>query len=220
MYLIMKANLPCLQHMALSKVKIMYLLLSLPFFFVCDIFSHKKYTSMIEHHIEIQGNAVVLKSSNSLDKASKLTSDDLPSSSGKKLKLVNPDPMHHGATLVNQVPEADKSSEYELERFNSGSVHVKHDLDHIDCPQSVTGDKVERAAQDEQKDLTKLPLKKTCNSIGNSIKASCKWSNWKPLEKDLYRKGLEIFGRDRYVNLNSISAEPCLELNLIVSEIG
>lgn len=157
---------------------------------------------MIEHHIESQGNAVVLKSSNSLDKASKSTSEDLPSSSGKKLKLVNPDPMDHGATLVEQVPEADKSCEYELGRSTSGSVHVKHDLGHIDCPQSVTGDNVERAAQDKQKDLTKLRLKKTCNSIGNSIKTSHKWSNWKPLEKDLYRKGLEIFGRDRYVNLN------------------
>ncbi|KAH6766456.1 SET domain-containing protein [Perilla frutescens var. hirtella] len=150
-----------------------------------------------EHHLEMQGRAVVLESSNSLDKASTLGSDNLPSSSSKKLKLANPDPQEHGATMLDQVPQADGPREYELERSTSGSVHVfnKHDLGYIDCPQSVTGDYVGKAAQHKKIDPTKLPLKQTCNSMGNS-KASHGWSNWKPLEKDLYMKGLEIFGRN------------------------
>ncbi|KAG6417779.1 hypothetical protein SASPL_119972 [Salvia splendens] len=35
-----------------------------------------------------------------------------------------------------------------------------------------------------------------CESTRNSINASHKWSNWNPLEKDLYLKGLQIFGRN------------------------
>ncbi|XP_041989429.1 histone-lysine N-methyltransferase EZA1-like isoform X2 [Salvia splendens] len=91
-----------------------------------------------EHHLECQGMPAVLESSKSSEKASKVVSDTLPSSSSSKLKLANPDPVGYSTTPVDQ----------------------------------------------------------TCKSIGNSTKASRGWSNWNPLEKDLYLKGLEIFGRN------------------------
>lgn len=151
---------------------------------------------MIEHHLESQGKAAGLESSNSLDKASTVASDKLPSSSNRKLKLANPDPVGHSATLVDQVPEADVSRENELERSTSSSVHALN-IGYGDCPQSETGDEVEKAASE----ITELSVKQTSESIGNSIKAPHGWSNWNPLEKDLYLKGLEIFGRNRYVKL-------------------
>lgn len=175
---------------------------------------------MLEHHLESQGKGVLLESSNSSDKGSKANtddlpssssdkgpkanSDDLPSSSSKKLKLADPDPIGQVSTLVDQVTEADGSHKYKLESSMSGSVHVlnRQDLSYTDCPPSVTGDNIKKAALDEEKDFTELPLKQTCKPIGNSITASHGWSNWKPFEKDLYRKGLEIFGRNRYVNLD------------------
>ena len=58
-------------------------------------------------------------------------------------------------------------------------------------------------------------MKQTCKSTGNSIKASLKWSNWSPLEKDLYLKGLQIFGRNRYVEIVFMVKN----ITLIVSDI-
>lgn len=169
------------------------------------IISREKHISMIEDHLESQQNAALLESSNSSVKASKVTSNDLPSSSSKKFELADPDPMvQEGSTLVDQVPEAVGSHKYNLESSTSSSVHVlsRHDLSYINCPQSGTGDNIKKSALDREKDFTELPLKQTYNPIGSSVTASHGWSNWKPFEKDLYRKGLEIFGRNRYVNLN------------------
>ncbi|XP_057782219.1 LOW QUALITY PROTEIN: histone-lysine N-methyltransferase EZA1 [Salvia miltiorrhiza] len=153
------------------------------------------YVIQEEHHLESQGKAIVLESSNSSDKASKLASDKLPSSSSREVKLGNPDPVGHSADLVDQVPEADVSHEYELERstYDSVCAYNRHSVGYSDCPQSVNDDDIEKAAVS---DITELSVKQTCKSIGNSIKASGGWSNWKPLEKDLYLKGLEIFGRN------------------------
>lgn len=154
---------------------------------------------MIEDHLESQQKVVLLESPNSPDKASKVTSDDLPSSSSKKGELADPDPIVQGSTMMDQVPEGEESREYKPERSTSSSVHVlsMHDLSHMNCPQSGTGDNIKKSALDKEKDFTELPLKQTCKPIGSSVTASHGWSNWKPFEKDLYRKGLEIFGRNR-----------------------
>lgn len=148
---------------------------------------------MIEHHLESKGKSRILESTNSLAKASNLVPDDL-SSSSEKLKSARSDPMDHSTTLVGHVSELTGSHEHKLERFPSGSSHVfqKHNL---------TCNNYKSADQDKEKDLTELPLKQAYSSIGNSVKASHRWSNWKPFEKDLYMKGLEIFGRNRYVVL-------------------
>ncbi|KAL1558350.1 [histone H3]-lysine(4) N-trimethyltransferase [Salvia divinorum] len=147
-----------------------------------------------EHHLESQGKAVVLETSNLPDTASKVTSDTLPSSSSRKLKLANPDPVGHSATLVDQIPETDVSHEYELERSISSSVSAfnGYSVGYSDRSQSETVEGIEKAALD----ITELSVKQTCESTRNSIKASHKWSNWNPLERDLYLKGLEIFGRN------------------------
>ncbi|KAL6525906.1 hypothetical protein OROMI_030301 [Orobanche minor] len=47
--------------------------------------------------------------------------------------------------------------------------------------------------QDKGKDIAELPLKQACDSIEKSVKAS---HGWKPFERELYLKGLEIFGRN------------------------
>lgn len=157
---------------------------------------------MIEHHLEIKGRSTIPESTNSLAKASNLVPDDLISSS-EKLKSASSDPVDHSTTLVGHVSESSGSHEYKLERALSGSSHVfqKHSLNDFGFPKGVTGNKDGSAVQDKGEDITELPLKQACNSIGNSVKASHRWSNWKPFEKDLYMKGLEIFGRNRYVVL-------------------
>ncbi|GFQ01559.1 histone-lysine n-methyltransferase eza1 [Phtheirospermum japonicum] len=106
------------------------------------------------------------KATDSLVKASKLDFYDFQSSSSKKLKLSNPNPQDDSTALENKFPELCGPHEYEPQRDS---------------------------VQDKGKDITELPLKQTCNSIGKSVKDS---HGWRPFERELYLKGLEIFGRN------------------------
>ncbi|XP_042031814.1 histone-lysine N-methyltransferase EZ3-like isoform X2 [Salvia splendens] len=65
-------------------------------------------------------------------------------------------------------------------------------------------------------------LQQPCKSTGNSIKASHKWSNWNPLEKDLYLKGLQIFGRNScYIARNLLpDLKTCEEVSNYMSGDG
>ncbi|XP_047965913.1 histone-lysine N-methyltransferase EZ3-like [Salvia hispanica] len=65
-------------------------------------------------------------------------------------------------------------------------------------------------------------LQQTCKSTGNSIKASLKWSNWSPLEKDLYLKGLQIFGRNScFIARNLlVGLKTCEEVSIYMSGDG
>ncbi|XP_073022642.1 histone-lysine N-methyltransferase EZA1 isoform X1 [Primulina eburnea] len=46
------------------------------------------------------------------------------------------------------------------------------------------------------KEVTEVPLKHLSDSVGKSIEASVKQSEWRPFEEDLYLKGTLIFGRN------------------------
>ncbi|KAL8527215.1 hypothetical protein ACS0TY_005189 [Phlomoides rotata] len=150
-----------------------------------------------EHHLKSKGKSTILESTNSLAKASNLVRDDL-SSSSENLKSSRSDPIDHSTTLVGHVPESSGSPEHKLGRTPSDSSHVfqKQNLNDFGSPQCVTGNKYESAVQDKEKDHIELHLKQACNSIGNSVKTSRRWRNWRPFEKDLYMKGLEMFGRN------------------------
>ncbi|KAL6505078.1 hypothetical protein OROGR_024895 [Orobanche gracilis] len=66
--------------------------------------------------------------------------------------------------------------------------------------------------QDKGKDINELPLNQACNSIEKSIKAS---HGWKPFERELYLKGLEIFGRNScFIARNLLSGlKTCKEVS-------
>ncbi|KAL3652924.1 hypothetical protein CASFOL_002605 [Castilleja foliolosa] len=102
----------------------------------------------------------------SLAKASELDLDDFQSSSSKKLKLSNPNPLDDSPGLENKLPELCEPHDYEPERDS---------------------------VQDKGKDITELPLKQACNPTSKSVKDSY---GWRPFERELYLKGLEIFGRN------------------------
>ncbi|KAL0311463.1 UNVERIFIED_CONTAM: Histone-lysine N-methyltransferase EZA1 [Sesamum angustifolium] len=123
------------------------------------------------HNLESKGKHRIYESTGSLAKTSKVASDDLLSSSNKRLKLGVQDPLDHSTTTVDQFPEMGPPDEHELQMSTSTPVHAfyKHNVD---------------------------ALREACNTIGNSIKAPHRRSEWKTFEKDLYLKGLEIFGRN------------------------
>ncbi|KAL0418913.1 UNVERIFIED_CONTAM: Histone-lysine N-methyltransferase EZA1 [Sesamum radiatum] len=123
------------------------------------------------HNLESKGKHRIYESTGSLAKTSKVASDDLLSSSNKRLKLGVQDSLDHSTTTVDQFPEMGPPDEHELQMSTSTPVHAfyKHNVD---------------------------ALREACNTIGNSIKAPHRRSEWKTFEKDLYLKGLEIFGRN------------------------
>ncbi|KAL0437755.1 UNVERIFIED_CONTAM: Histone-lysine N-methyltransferase EZA1, partial [Sesamum radiatum] len=126
----------------------------------------------LSHNVESKGKHRIYESTSSLAKASKVASDDLLSSSNKRLKLGVQDPLDHSTTTVDQFPEVAPPDEHELQMSTSTPLHdfYKHNVD---------------------------ALREACNTIGNSIEAPHRRSEWKTFEKDLYLKGLEIFGRNR-----------------------
>lgn len=151
-------------------------------------------------YLEREASHIILEPTNSLPEASEVVIDDVINSSCKKLKLANSNPMDNIKIPEKCVPELGGSHEYEVERSPIASVLVshKHNLDASDSLHGVTDNEGGGALQDKGKDVYEIPLKQACYSIGSSVKTSHGWDNWKPFEKDLYLKGLEIFGRNRY----------------------
>ncbi|XP_011082416.1 histone-lysine N-methyltransferase EZA1 isoform X1 [Sesamum indicum] len=133
--------------------------------------SQSKASNEEAHNLESKGKHTIYESTSLLAKASKVAPDDFLSSSNKRLKLGVQDPLDHSTTTVDQFPEVGPPDEHELQMSTSTPVHAfyKHNVD---------------------------ALREACNTIGNSIKAPHRRSEWKTFEKDLYLKGLEIFGRN------------------------
>ncbi|KAL0457574.1 UNVERIFIED_CONTAM: Histone-lysine N-methyltransferase EZA1 [Sesamum latifolium] len=133
--------------------------------------SQSKASNEEAHNLESKGKHRIYESTSSLAKASKVASDDLLTSSSKRLKLGVQDPLDHSTTTVDQFSEVGPLNEHELQMSTSTPVHAfyKHNVD---------------------------ALREACNTIGNSIKVPHRRSEWKTFEKDLYLKGLEIFGRN------------------------
>ncbi|XP_051141801.1 histone-lysine N-methyltransferase EZA1 isoform X2 [Andrographis paniculata] len=144
-----------------------------------------------------EGSNIIPEPANSSAEASEVAPDDDPSS--KKLKLTDSKPSDHSTASVTCTPELDGCHEYELEGSALGSVPTsqKNNLDASDSPHGAIDNKTRDSLHDiKGKDVSELPLKRAYYSFGSSAKASRGWENWKPFEKDLYLKGLEIFGRN------------------------
>ncbi|CAL5425895.1 unnamed protein product [Camellia sinensis] len=73
--------------------------------------------------------------------------------------------------------------------------------DKFSRPLGVSGHGIEDSAQYEGKGISHSAevcvLKESSNSMKGQVKGVLRNSEWKPLEKDLYLKGIEIFGRNR-----------------------
>ncbi|KAL2535235.1 Histone-lysine N-methyltransferase EZA1 [Forsythia ovata] len=144
------------------------------------------------HHQECQGEWRTSQPTNTLAKTSKLVSDDLQSYSSKKLKLAAPNSMDLVPDPVDQDVEMVESNEDDRRMTTTDAVHVlhKHNPDEHRPTLPISGNKVKDYARDKGKDIAELPLKES------SAKGSHRHGEWRPLEKDLYLKGIEIFGKN------------------------
>ncbi|XP_022855809.1 histone-lysine N-methyltransferase EZA1-like isoform X1 [Olea europaea var. sylvestris] len=156
-------------------------------------------------HQECQGEWRTSLPTTSLAKTSKLVPDDLLSSSSKKLKLAVHNSMDLTPNPVVQGVEMVQSNEDECQMTTTDAVHILHKHNSNECRPRlpISGNKV----KDKGKDIGGLPLK-------DSAKFSHRHGDWRPVEKDLYLKGIEIFGKNSCLIARNMlpGLKTCLEV--------
>ncbi|GER44359.1 ATP-dependent Clp protease proteolytic subunit [Striga asiatica] len=150
-----------------------------------DSLNEHKTSEEKAHFPESKGRSSILQPTDSLAAPTELVLEEFQSSSNKKLELNDTNLLDNSTSLERQFSGKSGPIVYELERDD---------------------------VQDKGKDITELPLKQASNSIERSVKVM---HRWKPFEKDLYLKGLEIFGRNScYIARNLLAGlKTCKEVS-------
>lgn len=128
---------------------------------------------------------------------STLLSDDFQGSSKKQKKLSALD-----VEIVSSevTPALDRTLSDNSESQTTPKYSPKEPSEHREFVSSVSSshDRSEENIRDEPKDTREVPeLKHSSNPIVRRAEELC-GSEWKPIEKELYLKGIEMFGRNRY----------------------
>lgn len=167
-------------------------------------------TDMMTTHNESTGKRKVVKYTDKVAHDRTIVPDDFQGSSKKQKSL---DALHlvsgtsvpvlvqdHITDSERRNPDADLLNKNELEMTNNES--AGHTSRELVCFGSSSCDESMDNVKDEPKDVTAV-LKQPSKSTGGQVKGLCSSSSeWKAVEKELYMKGLEIFGRNRYAFLN------------------
>ncbi|CAK9145221.1 unnamed protein product [Ilex paraguariensis] len=162
-------------------------------------------------HYENTGKRKFSKDKNTVQEAPMLGSDDLEGFSSKKQKKLS---APNVVTVTTEgSPSLDQSScakskdlEFEAPRENEpcistevatgGSSSEPH-LEEGSCHTSDLGNKIEYSMRGETKVTAEVPtLEQSFNLMVGQDKMALGSCEWKPLEKELYMKGVEIFGRN------------------------
>lgn len=138
-------------------------------------------------------------SQNSCKKLKK-TSDDVAmviSDISKNLNLGGCDENKHASTCAI----SEKSIEHSSDKLivSSSTSHGEHEKAVVDGSKVVTNE---------------TELKTSFNDMGGKVDAMLSFSDWKPLEKELYMKGVEMFGRNScLIARNLLSGlKTCMEI--------
>lgn len=148
-------------------------------------------TSLTTADNQRMGKRKVLELTDTTRPDSILVSDDFQDSSKKQKKL---SALDVGIVSSEAKPTVDHTS---TPRY-SPTEPAEHTLnDFVSCV-SASCDRFEDNVRDEIKDAKEVPeLNDSSNSIGRSAEGLSS-SEWKPIEIELYFKGIEMFGRNRY----------------------
>nr|GMD19934.1 histone-lysine N-methyltransferase EZA1 isoform X1 [Ipomoea batatas]GMD77081.1 histone-lysine N-methyltransferase EZA1 isoform X1 [Ipomoea batatas] len=122
----------------------------------------------------------------------KLVSDELQDSCNKKLKLSVPSVVSLPAECVSDINEPKVITD-DVDESNKHSSESS-------CLLSISGDNTEANERIEEAATDGTPNRNPSSSFRRILgKGLLGISDWKPLEKELYLKGVEIFGRNRQV---------------------
>ncbi|XP_059625584.1 histone-lysine N-methyltransferase EZA1 isoform X2 [Cornus florida] len=182
-------------------------------------------------HSESTGKHRVPKRTNTVPEDSTLVSDDIQCSSSKKQKKLsdlNSLSQASQGIIALDSDSSPKSRELEFEpNKNEPDMSTKDAIniltenasDKFSCPLSVSKDEIEDNIRDAAKGISHIAevpvLKRSSNSIEGQVKGVLGSCEWKPLEKDLYLKGIEIFGRNScLIARNLLSGlKTCIEVS-------
>lgn len=155
-------------------------------------------TSVPEIDDQSMGKHEVMNLADTAQNAS-LVSDDFQGPNKKQKKLSDLDVVSatSEATAALDHPSSD-NSENQTTRKHCPKEPGEYTLDEFVSSVSASFDRSEDNVRDEIKDTREVPeLKHSSNSIGRSTEELGR-AEWKPIEKELYLKGVEMFGRNRY----------------------
>lgn len=156
------------------------------------------------------GKRKVLKPGNMTLGNSAPGSDDFQGSAVKKQKKIS---SSDGVSVSSEGPpdsdlvsgtnimHPDSSHDNELQK---NTEHVLNESIQHTCPDSVACDENNEAIENEVNDFIDTPvMKQSSNSRKGQVDGALSSCEWKPIEKELYLKGIEIFGKNRYMILSS-----------------
>ena len=171
-------------------------------------------------HYESLGKRKVSKCTNTVLGDSTLVSDDIQGSSSKKQKKLSALDVvivtSEGQPVLDNISN-DKNKYLEIGIPNKKELQMttncalnesaEHMPNKVICPSHVSSDETEDNTGDEVDAVKETPgLKQSSKSSGvEGILSSCEW---KPFEKELYLKGIEIYGRNRYKDLSFMLTFP------------
>lgn len=125
---------------------------------------------------------------------------DSPNSS-KKLKRVSDDVV---TVISNNSKNLNLGACDENKHINTSAIlgkPVEHASNKLIVPSSTCHNESDKGAVNGSKVVTnETELKNPLNSMEEQADEMLGFSDWKPLEKELYLKGVEMFGRNRYVS--------------------
>ncbi|CAL8179105.1 unnamed protein product [Prunus armeniaca] len=116
-------------------------------------------------------------------------------------------------------------NEIELQMTKKGLLNESagHTSKELVCYGSASYDEYRDNDRDVKQDVTEVPeLRQPSNSTQAQVKTVCSSSEWKPVEKELYMKGLEIFGRNScLIARNLLSGlKTCMEVSSYMHNAG
>ncbi|KAA8549082.1 hypothetical protein F0562_000766 [Nyssa sinensis] len=169
-------------------------------------------------HSESTGKRKVPKHTITVPEDSTLISDDVQGSSSKKQKKLSD---LNAVTVANEGDLAlDCSSNAKSKELEFG-VSDKNEF----C-MTTSEHEIGDTSRDEMEGISNIAevpvVKHSSNSIGEKVKESLRRCEWKPLEKELYLKGIEIFGRNScLIARNLLSGlKTCIEVSSYMYDNG
>jgi histone-lysine N-methyltransferase EZH2 len=157
-------------------------------------------TSVTAIDNQSMGKRKVMKHTDTALHDSTLVSDDFQGSSKKQKKLSALDVVIVTSEVTPALDHTSSDkSESQTTPNNSLKEPGEHTLNEFVTSGSASFDRSEEIVRDEPKDTRKVPqLEHSSYSVGRSADGLGS-AEWKPIEKELYLKGVEMFGRNRYV---------------------
>ncbi|BFG43431.1 hypothetical protein CerSpe_297050 [Prunus speciosa] len=192
-------------------------------------------THIMRMHNENAGKRKVVKHKDKVTNDVTMVPDDFQGSSKKQKRLdaldlvtATSEPItvqDHISVSKTRNADVGLPNETELQMTKKGLLNESagHTSKELVCYGSASCDEYTDNDRYVKQDVTEVPeLREPSNSTREQVKGVCSGSEWKSVEKELYMKGLEIFGRNScLIARNLLSGlKTCMEVSSYMHNAG